>query len=134
MPLKLALAVRGTVAGCRLGALEGGGSSPPFQCIPSPPSSTTSLPRCPVPVTSLYYLNFAKGALRRFWALDGPFFLAFLPVLFGVVLTVPPPPPPPPRTHTTRATDHTSPPGPGQWTRPSGGVPSAVTVHSVGLR
>ena len=31
MPLKLALAVRGTVAGYRLGALEGGGdTSPPF--------------------------------------------------------------------------------------------------------
>ena len=39
MPLKLALAVRGTVAGHRLGALEGGGRGgylPPFQCIPSP--------------------------------------------------------------------------------------------------
>ena len=35
MPLKLALGVRGTVAGHRLGALEGGGgTSPPFQCIP----------------------------------------------------------------------------------------------------
>ena len=35
MPLKLALAVRETVAGRRLGALEGGGGyTPPFQCIP----------------------------------------------------------------------------------------------------
>ena len=37
MPLQLALGVRGTVAGHRLGALEGGGggcTSPPFQCIP----------------------------------------------------------------------------------------------------
>ena len=36
MPPRLALGVRGTVAGRRLGALEGGGggSSPPFQCIP----------------------------------------------------------------------------------------------------
>ena len=37
MPLKLALDIRGTVAGHRLGALEGGGGGaylPPFQCIP----------------------------------------------------------------------------------------------------
>ena len=35
MPLKLALGVRGTVAGHRLGALEGGGGDlPPFHCIP----------------------------------------------------------------------------------------------------
>ena len=39
MPLKLALAVGGTVAEHRLGALEGGGGGgggqiPPFQCIP----------------------------------------------------------------------------------------------------
>ena len=33
MPLELALAVRETVAGHRLGALEGG-YIPPFQCIP----------------------------------------------------------------------------------------------------
>ena len=33
LPLKLALAVRGTVAGHRLGALEGG-YPPPFKCIP----------------------------------------------------------------------------------------------------
>ena len=44
MPLRLALAVRRTVAGHRLGALEGGGGDvtqggypPPFQCIPAPP-------------------------------------------------------------------------------------------------
>ena len=41
MPLKLALCVRETVAGHRLGALEGGGGYPLFQCIPgdapSPP-------------------------------------------------------------------------------------------------
>ena len=36
MPLKLALAVRGTVAGHRVGALESGGG-PPFQCIPGHP-------------------------------------------------------------------------------------------------
>ena len=35
MPLKPALAVRGTVAGHRLGALEGG-DLPPFQCILAP--------------------------------------------------------------------------------------------------
>ena len=38
MPLKLALGVRGAVAGHRLNALEGGGvggSLPPFQCIPA---------------------------------------------------------------------------------------------------
>ena len=35
MPLSLALAARETVAGCRLGALEGGGGTPPpFQCFP----------------------------------------------------------------------------------------------------
>ena len=35
MPLRLALGVRGTVAGHRLGALEGGGgASPLFQCTP----------------------------------------------------------------------------------------------------
>ena len=37
MPLRLALAVRGTVAGHRLGAREGGGGSPPFQCTPDNP-------------------------------------------------------------------------------------------------
>ena len=47
MPLRLALAVRGTVAGHRLGALEGGGGGnlPPFQCIPglpAPPPNTHS--------------------------------------------------------------------------------------------
>ena len=37
IPLRLALVVRGTVAGHRLGALEGGGdTTPPFQCIPAP--------------------------------------------------------------------------------------------------
>ena len=43
MPLKLALGVRETVAGHRLGALEGGGGylPPSFQCIPgvTPPPS-----------------------------------------------------------------------------------------------
>ena len=48
MPLSLAPAVRGTVAGHRLGALEGGGS-PPFQCIPAqapplPPAVATARP------------------------------------------------------------------------------------------
>ena len=38
MPLKLALAVGKTVAGHRLGTLEGGGGTPPpLQCIPAPP-------------------------------------------------------------------------------------------------
>ena len=40
MPLSLALGVRGTVAGHRLGALEGGGGGylpPPFQCRPTCP-------------------------------------------------------------------------------------------------
>ena len=54
MPLKLALGVRGTVAGHRLGALEGGGGYlPPFQCIPAPPPPTSgeALERgvCPPP-------------------------------------------------------------------------------------
>ena len=41
MPLRLALAVRETVAGRRLGALEGGGGKPlPFSCNPPPPLST----------------------------------------------------------------------------------------------
>ena len=40
MPLSLAVAVRETVAGHRLGALEeGGGGLPPFQCIPPPPAA-----------------------------------------------------------------------------------------------
>jgi hypothetical protein len=40
-PLKLALGVRETVAGPRLGALEGGrGCLPPFQCIPATPKKT----------------------------------------------------------------------------------------------
>ena len=44
MPLSPALAVRGTVAGHRLRALEGGGGGglyppPPFQCIPGCPST-----------------------------------------------------------------------------------------------
>ena len=34
MTLKPALGVREMVAGHRLGALEGGGGAPPFQCIP----------------------------------------------------------------------------------------------------
>ena len=34
LPLRLALGVRGTVAGHRQGALEGGWSPPPFQCLP----------------------------------------------------------------------------------------------------
>ena len=36
MPLSLALAVRGTVAGHRLGALEEGGTSPPSNAAPVP--------------------------------------------------------------------------------------------------
>ena len=43
MPLKLALGVRETVAGHRLGALEGRGYLPPFQCIPVPAPDTASL-------------------------------------------------------------------------------------------
>ena len=45
MPLRLALGVRGTVAGHRLGALEGGGYLPPFPmhpCPPPPPSGDTA--------------------------------------------------------------------------------------------
>ena len=38
MPLRLALAVRGTVAGHRLGALKGGRYLTPFQCTPPPPA------------------------------------------------------------------------------------------------
>ena len=34
MPWEPALGVRGAVAGHRLGALEGGGYLPPFECIP----------------------------------------------------------------------------------------------------
>ena len=49
MPLGLALAVRGTVAGHRLGALEGGGVHPPFQCIPDPPCSSRVSDRVPPP-------------------------------------------------------------------------------------
>ena len=38
MPMRLALGVRGTVAGHRLGAFEGGGGTfPPFPCIPAQP-------------------------------------------------------------------------------------------------
>ena len=47
MPLRLAIGVRGTVAGRRQGALEGGGggrTSPHFQCIPASP------PQCTPPV------------------------------------------------------------------------------------
>ena len=42
MPLKPAPGARATVAGHRLGALEGGGgaTSPPFQCIPDAPTQT----------------------------------------------------------------------------------------------
>ena len=41
MPLKLALGVRGTVAGHRLGALEGrGGTFSPFNAPPPPPRPT----------------------------------------------------------------------------------------------
>ena len=40
VPLKLALSVRGTVAGHRLGALGGGGRLPLFQCIPAPPPNS----------------------------------------------------------------------------------------------
>ena len=60
IPLKLAFAVRGTVAGHRLGALRGGGGDPPttrrnvtqgdppppFQCIPATPPPRSSSPNC----------------------------------------------------------------------------------------
>ena len=59
MPLKLALGVRGTVAGHRLGALEGGGwvPPPPLPMHPPPPpppaivpcASSPSAPDWPVP-------------------------------------------------------------------------------------
>ena len=52
MPLRPALGVRGTVAGHRLGGLEGGGylPPPPFQCIPAlcpplPPPRAVARPR-----------------------------------------------------------------------------------------
>ena len=41
MPMKLARAVRETVAGHRLRTLEGGGGCSPFQCIPAPPKKIT---------------------------------------------------------------------------------------------
>ena len=47
MPLRLALGVRGTVAGHRPGALEGGGYLPPSQCTPARPTLTGSMPICP---------------------------------------------------------------------------------------
>ena len=40
MPLSLALGVRETVAGHRLGALRAG-TPPPVQCIPAPPNNAT---------------------------------------------------------------------------------------------
>ena len=50
MPLKLASGFRGTVAGHRLGALEGGGCLSPFQCIPAPkPCILTSGRKPPIP-------------------------------------------------------------------------------------
>ena len=50
MPLRQALGVSGTVAGHRLGALEGGGGTPPpFQSIPAPPPPPTSLLEEPTP-------------------------------------------------------------------------------------
>ena len=45
MPLKLALAVRGTVAGHRLGAREGG-APPPFQCIPGVGGQNRKIHHC----------------------------------------------------------------------------------------
>ena len=45
MPLKLALAVRGTAAGHRLGALEGGGGYPPACAVWDAPSKPHNLPR-----------------------------------------------------------------------------------------
>ena len=54
MPLRLALAVRETMAGNRLGALEGGREPPPFPMhrCPHPPSGANIIPipgaRCPV--------------------------------------------------------------------------------------
>ena len=49
MPLRPALGVRGTVAGHRLGALEGGRGVPPcaFQCIAVPPPPPLPVPRAP---------------------------------------------------------------------------------------
>ena len=50
MPLKLALAVRETAAGHRLGALEewGGCTSPPFQCIPGGGGGACTDCACPM--------------------------------------------------------------------------------------
>ena len=56
MPLRPALGIRGTVAGRRLGALEGGGGYfPPFQCISAPTQHKELLRSnhglcCPAPV------------------------------------------------------------------------------------
>ena len=46
MPVKLALGVRGTVAGHKPSALEGGwgGPTPPFQCIPGQGPTETAIP------------------------------------------------------------------------------------------
>ena len=43
MALRPALGVRGTLAGRRLGALEGGGGLPPFQCIPPTPKTKVTI-------------------------------------------------------------------------------------------
>ena len=48
MPLKLALAVRGTVAGRGLGALEGGGGPPPSNASLRPLHRTPKCTQCSV--------------------------------------------------------------------------------------
>ena len=45
MPLRLALCVRGTVAGCWWGALEGGGGLPPSPSNASPPPPSSASPQ-----------------------------------------------------------------------------------------
>ena len=47
MPLKLVLAVKGTVAGHRLGALQGGGGGAPL--LPRHPWNPSPSPSCPLP-------------------------------------------------------------------------------------
>ena len=95
MPLKLALAVRDTVAGHRLGALEGGGGGnlPPLPMQQCPPPSRSHSQRCQrasvaSPRGCLWYLGYLGGGgvhihvyvyvytcpCARVNAVSGPFF------------------------------------------------------------
>ena len=66
MPLKLALGVRGTVAGHRLGALEGGGGGfPPANAFHGPSGASCLRPRgAPTPVSCLCPPRGASTGLR----------------------------------------------------------------------